>query len=343
MKFRTWLNVITVFLLALVVFFGWEEIVRAWAIVGDANLFILAIMIPVQIFDYYAVGEVIFSYLRSKGNLKDTSRWQMARMALELNFVNHILPSGGAAGFSYLGWVLKRHGVSAGRATMAQIIRFSLSFISFVAILVLAVLFLFFDQKINKFTVIISAVLVVAVIIGVILMIYVIGNRSRLTKFAGWLTHTVNRVVFRFTRGKKRQVVKLEIVENFFGDLHQDYLEIRREKKILIKPLLWVIVDHILDVGLILIAFLALGFWVNPAMLFIAFGLSSIVSVFSGTLGGTGVYEAIMVAFLASAGTEPGIAIAGTLLARVILLAGTILFGFVFYQLTLSKYGKAKH
>jgi uncharacterized protein (TIRG00374 family) len=226
---------------------------------------------------------------------------------------------------------------------MAHIIRFSLSFISFVAILVLAVLFLFFDQKINKFTVIISAVLVVAVIIGVILMIYVIGNRSRLTKFAGWLTHTVNRVVFRFTRGKKRQVVKLEIVENFFGDLHQDYLEIRREKKILIKPLLWVIVDHILDVGLILIAFLALGFWVNPAMLFIAFGLSSIVSVFSGTLGGTGVYEAIMVAFLASAGTEPGIAIAGTLLARVILLAGTILFGFVFYQLTLSKYGKAKH
>lgn len=343
MKFRTWLNVITVFLLALVVFFGWEEIVRAWAIVGDANLFILAIMIPVQIFDYYAVGEVIFSYLRSKGNLKDTSRWQMARMALELNFVNHILPSGGAAGFSYLGWVLKRHGVSAGRATMAQIIRFSLSFISFVAILVLAVLFLFFDQKINKFTVIISAVLVVAVIIGVILMIYVIGNRSRLTKFAGWLTHTVNRVVFRFTRGKKRQVVKLEIVENFFGDLHQDYLEIRREKKILIKPLLWVIVDHILDVGLILIAFLALGFWVNPAMLFIAFGLSSIVSVFSGTLGGTGVYEAIMVAFLASAGTEPGIAIAGTLLARVILLAGTILFGFVFYQLTLNKYGKTKH
>ncbi|MEI7539204.1 MAG: lysylphosphatidylglycerol synthase transmembrane domain-containing protein [Candidatus Saccharibacteria bacterium] len=343
MKFRTWLNVITVFLLALVVFFGWKEIVRAWGVMGDANLFILAIMVPIQIFSYYAVGEIIFSYLRSRGNLKDTSRWQMARMALELNFVNHILPSGGAAGFSYLGWVLSRHGVSAGRATMAQIVRFSLSFVSFVVMLVLAVLFLFFDQKINKFIVIISAVLVVAVIIGIILMIYIIGNRGRLTKFAGWLTNTVNRVVFKFTRGKKRQVMKLEVIENFFGELHQDYLEIRREKKILIKPLLWAILVHVLDVGLVLIAFLALGSWVNPATLFIAFGLSSIVSVFSGTLGGTGVYEAVMVAFLASAGIAPDVAIAGTLLARALLLVGTILFGFVFYQLTLNKYGKAKN
>jgi uncharacterized protein (TIRG00374 family) len=343
MKFRTWLNVITVFLLALVVFFGWKEIVRAWGVMADANLFILAVMVPIQIFSYYAVGEIIFSYLRSRGNLKDTSRWQMARMALELNFVNHILPSGGAAGFSYLGWVLGRHGVSAGRATMSQIVRFSLSFISFVVMLVLAVLFLFFDQKINKFIVIVSAVLVIAVIIGVVLMIYIIGNRGRLTKFAVWLTHTVNRVVFKFTRGKKRQVMKLDVIENFFSDLHQDYLEIRREKKILIKPLLWAILVHILDVGLVLIAFLALGSWVNPATLFIAFGLSSIVSVFSGTLGGTGVYEAVMVGFLASAGIAPDVAIAGTLLARVILLAGTILFGFVFYQLTLSKYGKAKH
>ena len=85
---------------------------------------------------------------------------------------------------------------------------------------------------------------------------------------------------------------------------------------------------------------MSLSTWVNPAILFIAYGLSSIVSSFSGTLGGTGVYEAIMVTFLASAGVTASVAIAGTLLARVILLAGTILFGYIFYQLTINKYGK---
>jgi uncharacterized membrane protein YbhN (UPF0104 family) len=47
-----------------------------------------------------------------------------------------------------------------------------------------------------------------------------------------------------------------------------------------------------------------------------------------------------MVAFLAASGVTPDVAIAGTLLARMILLSGTILFGYVFYQLTVLKYGK---
>jgi len=45
--------------------------------------------------------------------------------------------------------------------------------------------------------------------------------------------------------------------------------------------------------------------------------------------------------FLASAGVAAEVAIAGTLLARVILMVGTIAGGYVFYQLTIVKYGKS--
>jgi hypothetical protein len=48
-----------------------------------------------------------------------------------------------------------------------------------------------------------------------------------------------------------------------------------------------------------------------------------------------------MIAFLASTGIPTEVAIAGTLLARVLLMLGTILFGYVFYQLTILKYGKS--
>jgi len=341
MSFRSWATIITFILLALVVFFGWGQITLAWGLLGSVNLWIWALLIPVQLASYYATGGMIFSYLRSKGNLQETTHWQMTRIALELNFVNHILPSGGAAGFSYLGWVLGRHGVSAGRATMAQIIRFVLAFISFVSIVIIAVIVLAFDHQIDRTIIVVSTLLVFIATGGTTLIIYLVGNHKRLIAFSGVVTRTVNKVASLFMRKNKRQILKLESVEVFFTDIHTDYLEIRREKKILIRPLLWSIVTNVLDVSLILIAFLSLGFWVNPATLFIAFGIASIISIFSASPGGAGVYEAIMIAFLASAGVEPDKAIAGTLLARATLLVGTILFGYIFYQLTLNKYGKA--
>lgn len=341
MSFRTWVSIITIALLGLVVFFGWSEIVAAWRLLGQVDLWILALMIPVQIFSYYATGGMIFSYLRAKGNLKDTSHWEMTRMALELNFVNHILPSGGAAGFSYLGWVLGRHGVKPGRATMAQIIRFFLTFVSFVMLLVIAVVIVAVDEGVSRFVLLISAGLVASAVFGSLFLLYIIGSKVRLHMFAGWLTRISNKVVAKFTRGKNKHAVKLAVIEEFFTDLHQDFEEIKSEKKILTKPFIWSIVANIADVALIFIAFWSLGVLVNPAMLLIAFGVASIVSAVSITPGGAGVYEAVMIAFLASAGVEPHMAIAGTLLARVLLMVGTIVFGYAFYQLTLIRYGKS--
>jgi putative heme transporter len=53
-----------------------------------------------------------------------------------------------------------------------------------------------------------------------------------------------------------------------------------------------------------------------------------------------GGYEAIMIAFLALAGISQSAAIAAIVLTRVVLLAGTIVTGYIFYQLTLLRYGK---
>ena len=343
MKLRTWLNIITVILLLSIIYFGWGDIVKAFGYMGRANLWILACLVPAQIFLYYSTGEQIFSYLRAKGDLKQTTPWQMARMSLELNFVNHILPSGGVAGFPYLGWSLKRHGVSAGRAAMSQIIRYLAFFISFVAVLLIAVLFLFFDNRVSQSMIYLSAILVLVLIVGMSLLVYVLSNRDRLVRFGQWLTKFVNGIVNKVTRGKKPKVLDLVTVEKFFHEIHQDYIEIMADKKILLKPFAWAIVQHIVDTILILIAFWALGFWVSPPIVFIAYGLSGFISNFSGTIGGTGAYEAIMVGFLLTSGIPADVAIAGTLLARVILVLGTVLFGFVFYQLTINKYGKVNN
>jgi uncharacterized protein (TIRG00374 family) len=340
MSFRAWITLISLVLLAVVVVFGWPEIVEAWKLAGQTNLWILSLLIPVQILSYFATGGMIFSYLKSKGNLKDISRWKMTRISLELNFVNHILPSGGAAGFSYLAWVLHRHGVSPGRSTMSQVVRFILTFVTFLLMLIVSVAWLIIDHQINRNILLLSIGLAVIAIAGTVGVIYVIKSRRHLVRFSAWLTRTVNKFVGWISRGSKPAVVKEGVVEHFFDDLHDDFLEIRRDKRILKVPFIWALVANLLDVTLLFIAFWALGFWVNPAILIVAFGLSSIASVFSVTPGGAGVYEAIFIAFLATAGVPADVAIAGTLMARVSLLLGTIVFGYFFYQLTINKYGK---
>lgn len=340
MSFRSWVTIITLILLAIVIFFGWSEIVEAFKLVAQTNLWVLSLLIPVQILSYYATGGMIFSYLRSKGNLEGVGHWKMARISLELNFVNHILPSGGAAGFSYLAWVLNRHGVSPGRATMSQVIRFILTFVTFLLLLIVAVVWLIADHQINRNILLLSIGLATVAIAGTVGTIYIIKTKRHLLRFSAWLTRTVNKVVTFITRGRKQNVVKENTITTFFDDLHNDYLEIRKDKRMLFRPFVWALVANIFDVALLFIAFWALGYSISPAILIVAFGLSSLASVFSVTPGGAGVYEAIFIAFLATAGIPADVAIAGTLMARVTLLLGTVVFGYFFYQLTINKYGK---
>lgn len=339
MSFRRWLTVITLILLALVVFLGWNDIIAAFSMLGQVNIWILISLIPIQILSYLATGSIIFSYLRAKGSLDGLSRLSMARISMELNFVNHILPSGGAAGFSYLGWVLKRFGVSPGRSTIAQAIRYFLTFIAFILLLFVSIIFLAIDNQINRTIVIISISLGIITIAAIIGVLYLMNKRYRIMKFSNWSRKFINKFVSIVTFSKKNNVLHKETVDKFFEEFHDDYEALLRDKKILLRPIGWALIANLLDVALLFVAFWSLGIIINPALLIISFGVSSLASMIPITPGGTGIYEAVMIAFLSSAGVSPDAAIAGTLLARVSLLLGTVMFGYLFYQMRLSSYG----
>ncbi len=340
MSFRAWLTIITFMLVGLVVFFSWPEIVRAWEIIGGVNIWILLLLIPVQILSYYAVGEIMFTYIRHKGELKQLSNWNSARIAFELNFVNHVLPSGGAAGFSYMGWILGKHGVSQGRSALAQLIRFVLSFGAFISLLLVSVLYLTLDHQVNRVTLFFSLVLTLLCVGATVFLVYLVSGKHRHVRFADRISRFINRIVKTITFKKIQNVLDKKLVEEFFVDMHNDYLDIRREKMILKKPFAWALVAVFSDAILYFVVFMALGYSVSPAILLIAFGTASALGFLSVTPGGAGVFEAVMIAFLATSGVPAESAIAGTLLTRVLLVLGTIVFGYVFYQLTIMKYGK---
>lgn len=338
---RTLLSLITFILLGLIIAVSWKEIMHAWQLLAKVDLWILALLVPLQIISYYAAGEMIFSYLRDKEpTMKKISHLETARMSLELNFVNHILPSGGVAGMSYMTWRLNKLGIASGRAAMAQIIRYMAGFLAFITLLVLSVILITLDEGVNRIVLLASSLLVSMLIASMIFGIYIVSSQERLRGFSRWLVRIVNRLVRRLTLGRKKGLLKSGIVEKFFEELHDDYKSIRRDKRLLIKPYLWGVVLMIVEIAMFTAGFLAFGVLVNPAPIVIAYGLASFAGFILFTPGGAGGYEAIMIAFLSVAGVAQSAAIAAIVLTRVTLLIGTIVTGYIFYQLTLLRYGK---
>jgi putative heme transporter len=342
MSFRAWLSIVTFVLIAVILFFSRHELEHAFHLLKHVNIWILLLLIPGQILVYYAGGEMIFSYLRDKGKMNDVPKTQLAQIALEGNFVNHILPSGGVSGVSYLSWRLGHMGVPPGRATMAQVVRHAMGFVAFMVLLVVALFAVTIDGSINRWIILASALLIGLMSTSIVLAIFLFSSKQRIDRFSQWLTRVINLIVRHVTFGRRRSITKRRTMEAFFDDMHHDFLELRHDKKLLIKPFLWGLVYVGVDALLFLITFWALGNPVNPAPILIAYGVANIAGFFVLTPGGAGAYEAIMVAFLAAAGLASGTAIAGIVLTRVILLMGTIVFGYVFYQRALMKHDRHK-
>jgi uncharacterized protein (TIRG00374 family) len=334
---KTWISIATFVLVAAIVYASRYELQKAWQLLGTVNIWILMLLLPLQIISYYAAGATVFSYLKRQFGLQ-VPRAESTKIALELNFVNHILPSAGVSGASYMTWRLGQLGVSPARATLAQVVRFAATFGAYMVLMLVAVVAITLDVGLARVPILVSSALASAIIIGSMLTIYVIQSPSRLHKASQVITKHTNKIWRRVFRQNK-PLLHEPVVVKYFEDLHEDYKQIAKDPSILRIPFLWGLVFIISEIALFWVTFLALGTPVNPAPLLIAYGLAGLAGAFFFTPGGVGGYEALMVGFLATTGIDNGAIIAGVLLARAILIILTIGSGYYFYQRALNRYG----
>ena len=114
--------VLTVVLVGWVVYQNWPDIVDTLHDIRDANGFVLMLLIPEQLFMYFACGQIFFSYLRHKKNVRRFENGEILRISTELNFVNHAIPAGGVGGLAFLTYRLMPHGVTAGQASFLYLL-----------------------------------------------------------------------------------------------------------------------------------------------------------------------------------------------------------------------------
>lgn len=336
MKLKLWLNLITFGALALIIFFAWGDIIQAFQKMTTLNIWVLLLIIPAQFFAYFSLGRLFFYFFKATD--VNLSMKQLFAPMLELNFVNHIFPSGGASGFSYLTLRLKPYGVSTAKSTLAQIVRFVFTFLAYVALLFVALFALALQGSVNPLVVLAVSSIAFTILFSTGILMFVVSDKRRIDRFTNAITVWINKLI-HVVRRKYPETISLKGARKMFLELHEDYLSVRGNLKGMIPVMRWAIFTNLAEVSILYIAFLAHGTWVNPGAVLISLVVANLVGLIAILPGGVGLYEPLMAAVLISGGVPAALALSATLVYRVISLLVSLLTGYFLYHRALSRYG----
>ncbi len=329
---RLWkivINVITLLALGMLVYLVRHEVYETLQRIDDVYWGVLLVIIPVQALNFYSytlMYEDLLNFLKAR-----ISRGKLYRITLELNFVNHVFPSGGVSGFSYFSLRLRPLGVTTGKSTLIQMMRFILIFVSFQLVLGLGLILLGFSGAVNNFVLLIAGSLATLLVVGTFTLAYIIGSKRRINNFFTAITKLFNKVINLF-RPSHPETISIERAQKAFTELHENYTFIKRDLGVLRKPLLHALVANVTEILTLYIVFVAFGFWVNPGAVILAYAVANFAGLISVLPGGVGVYEALMTAVLATAGVPPGISVPVVIMYRVINTVLQLPIGYVLYH-----------
>lgn len=328
-RWKLILNVVTLIALVILIYAVRDEIANTFARLGQVNGWALILMLPSQYLNYYSYANMYKSLLAILG--EKVSFKFMFRVTSELNFVNNVFPSGGISGFSYFGLRMRATGVTSGKATLVQMMRFILIFVSFQVLLFSGLLILAFNGGISNLVFLIAGSLATLLLIGTIGVAFIVGSKKRINSFFTYITRVVNKLINLF-RPKHPETIDIARVQRLFTELHENYMVFKKEPKLLKKPLLYALTANIAEILTIYVVYIAFGQWVNPGAVIIAYAIANFAGLISVLPGGIGVYEALMTAVLASAGVPAGVSLPVTVMYRILNMSIQLPPGYVLYH-----------
>lgn len=296
---------------------------------GRVNTWALALMIPLEAWNYDAYARMYRSFFNTLGN--KTTYKEMYKVTLELNLINHLFPSGGVSGFSYFSLRLKKLGISTGKATLVQTMRFIFLFLSFEILLILGLLFLAIGGRADNLVILVSGSIATLLIVGTIGMAFIVGSQQRINSFFTYITLFLNRVI-HIVRPHHPETINVAKVQHTFIELHDNYVVLKSDLRLLIRPFIYAFFANLTELATLYAVYIAFGHWVNPGAVILAYAVANVAGLISVLPGGIGIYEALMTAVLATAGVSPAISIPVTVMYRVINILIQVIPGYYFYH-----------
>ncbi len=325
-SFRAVLFLLTFLLVGYVVYQNWPDIVDTLHHIGEANGFVLMLLIPEQLFMYYACGQIFFSYLKNRRDVKKFSKGEILKISTELNFVNHAIPAGGVGGLAFLTYRLFPFGVSAGQASFLYLFRYAITTVinyiqALIAIVVLAGLRLIPEGA--RWIIPVSLLMNLGVFFFLWFVVFVASSKKRIEFFSKIATRVSNGLARVLSFGRKKRMFYSDKIQDYFLDIHNSVQIAKKNKAYLKKPILWGVVFSFSEIATYWIVAISLG---RPELLpFIMVG-EAIGSVFDGIVP-YGLYELGMAGVMIALGVDFPTATIVTVMTRVITLLFTIASG----------------
>lgn len=334
---RRWkliLNIVTVLALIILVYALRHQVVEVMRNLARVSVWALLLLIPLQLLNYHSQTKMYQHLFATVGN-KLKYKF-LFRLALELNFVNHVFPSGGVTGISYFGVRLRSNEITGARATLIQLMKLVLLFLSFEILVVFGVVFLAAAGKANNLVILIAGSLTTLMVVGTLVFSYIIGSRDRITRFFTFLTKAANRLI-QLVRPKHPETINVERARGTFEDLHSNYDLFKQKYPQLKAPFLYALMANATEVLSIYVVYIAFGQWVNLGAVILAYAIANFAGLVSVLPGGVGVYEALMTAVLVVAGVPAAVSIPVVVMYRVLNTLLQVPPGYYFYHKNLQK------
>jgi len=333
------LNIVTIIALLITIYLVRHDILTTYKAIFHINAWLLVLLIPIETIDYHAQAKLYQHLFRIVGN-KLAYRY-LFFSALELNFVNHVFPSGGAVGISYFGLKIKNEDISGSKATLIQIMKLVLTFFSFEVLLIISMFLLAVSHRVNSFTILASGALTTILIVGSGLFIFIIGDKRRINSFFGYLTKKLNRIINLFF-ATGREIINVDKAKLAFDDFHQTFQQLRKKKKEIRAPFSYALLANIAEIAAIYMVFIAFGYYVNIGAVILAYGIANFAGLVSVLPGGVGIYEALMTGVFLATGVSPAISLPVIIMYRILNTILQIPPGYYLYQRNISRHKGAE-
>jgi uncharacterized protein (TIRG00374 family) len=334
---RRWkliLNLVTLVALLILVYAIRHQLGDTIRNLAHVHAWILLLMIPIEALNYHAQVRMYQRLFRIVGNQLPYK--YLYKTSLELNFVNHVFPSGGVTGVSYFG-LRMRDGdkLSSGKATLVQIMKLGLTFLSFEILIIFGLFCLAIMGRVNSLVILVAGSLSTLLVVGTIGFVYVVGSKARINGFFTGVTKGLNRLI-HIVRPRYPETISVKSARKVFDDFHNNYEAIQENLDQLKRPFWYALLANITEVAALYIVYLAFGKPVNIGAVILAYGIANFAGLVSVLPGGVGIYEALMTAVLASTGVSPAVSLPVTIMYRVVNTLIQIPPGYYLYQQNLS-------
>lgn len=336
---RRWkliVNILTVVALVVLVYAVRHQLYDTLRNFSHINVWVVLLLLPVEWLNYHAQAKLYDGLFQTVGN-KLKYRF-LFETSLELNFVNSVFPSGGVSGISYFGMRMRsdREKITGGRATLVQLMKLALLFLSFEILLIIGLLFIAIGGGVNNFVILMAGSLSTLLLVGTFAFVMIIGHERRIQATFTFMTQLLNRLI-QVVLPNKPETINMQRARVAIEELHHNYKLIEQRYKELQGPFWWAFIANLAEVAAVYVVYVAFGHWVNPGSVILAYSIANFAGLVSVLPGGVGIYEALMTGVLVATGVPAALSLPVTVMYRVLNMLIQLPPGYYFYHRTLHR------